>query len=343
VIALPYVRAMTSSPDLAPRPPRARPTALALSAALQGPAALSSAAVLSVAGAFAGAGALSAVAVLWGAAALGGCSGRSEGHDSAGAGATASAGPGAPGAPGAGAAAAQGTAPAGMPTFDDEACGQIVVVAWRGADRAPATVTRDEAAARARAEELRARAERGDDFETLARAESDAPSSGARGGYMGTYRKGEWPETHAALRDPIFALPVGGVGEVVAMPYGFVVPRRCRVEKVHTRHVLVRYAGARNAEPSVTRTKAEALASATEVRNAVYEARAAEGGMLARLEALARERSEDGSAERGGDLGWVGRGHFAPAFEAAAFSLAPGQLSDVVETDFGFHVILRVE
>jgi peptidyl-prolyl cis-trans isomerase SurA len=230
-----------------------------------------------------------------------------------------------------------------MPTFPDEACGQIIVVAWRGADRAPSTVTRDEAAARVRAEELRARAERGDDFEALARAESDAPSSGARGGYMGTYRRDEWPAAHAGLRDPIFALPIGGVGEVVAMPYGFVVPRRCPVEKIHTRHVLIRYAGARNADATVTRSKADAHASATEVRNAVYAARNADGGMLARLDALARERSEDGSAQRGGDLGWVGRGHFAPPFEAAAFALAPGQLSDVVETDFGFHVILRVE
>ena len=61
------------------------------------------------------------------------------------------------------------------------------------------------------------------------------------------------------------------------------------------------------------------------------------------FEALAKKRSEDSSAERGGDLGSVGRGLFAPAYETAAFALKPGELSAVIETDFGFHVIQRVE
>ena len=51
----------------------------------------------------------------------------------------------------------------------------------------------------------------------------------------------------------------------------------------------------------------------------------------------------DGSAERGGELGSVGGGMFAPAFEAAAFALKAGETSAVVETDFGFHIIQRVE
>ncbi|MCA9638163.1 MAG: peptidylprolyl isomerase, partial [Myxococcales bacterium] len=48
------------------------------------------------------------------------------------------------------------------------------------------------------------------------------------------------------------------------------------------------------------------------------------------------------TAERGGDLGPVGRGMFAVAYEDAAWALAPGALSEVVETDFGFHVIQRM-
>ena len=62
------------------------------------------------------------------------------------------------------------------------------------------------------------------------------------------------------------------------------------------------------------------------------------------FEALAREHSDDtGSAANGGDLGLVAAGQTAPAFEAALFALEPGELSDVVETPFGFHVIQMVE
>lgn len=217
------------------------------------------------------------------------------------------------------------------PGPEDEACVLGVVVAWDGATPTPPGVSRTEEEARARAEELLARVEAGTPLSEIARRESDAPTSRARGGAMGTWRRDEWPPLHEALRDPIFTLAVGQHTDVIRAPYGFVVAERCPVEKVHTRHILIRYAGARNAPPEITRSREEARALAERIRAELLEG--------ADFAAVARERSEDGSAERGGDLGEVGRGLLMPAYEEAAFHLSPMEISEVVETPFGFHII----
>lgn len=57
------------------------------------------------------------------------------------------------------------------------------------------------------------------------------------------------------------------------------------------------------------------------------------------FEAAAQAYSMDGSRQAGGDLGWARRGKFVPEFEATAYNLEPDEVSEVVETEFGYHII----
>ncbi|MGH7482549.1 MAG: peptidylprolyl isomerase [Longimicrobiales bacterium] len=96
---------------------------------------------------------------------------------------------------------------------------------------------------------------------------------------------------------------------------------------VRARHILIRVSPQ---APASERDSARALIES-------LQARAAAGEDFA---ALAREFSEDpGSAERGGDLGFFRRGDMVGPFEEAAFALDVGEVSEVVETPFGYHVI----
>lgn len=65
--------------------------------------------------------------------------------------------------------------------------------------------------------------------------------------------------------------------------------------------------------------------------------------MLKRFQEIAFDESDCGSHERGGDLGLFGRGQMQKPFEDASFALQVGQISELVDTDSGIHIILRVQ
>lgn len=101
-------------------------------------------------------------------------------------------------------------------------------------------------------------------------------------------------------------------------------------EAVRVRHILL------EARPEAT------AAERKRARRAAEKVLAAARKKGADFEALAKKHSQDPTAPGGGDLGFILRGQMVPPFEAAAFALQPGEISPVVETIFGYHVIQGV-
>jgi peptidyl-prolyl cis-trans isomerase C len=98
-------------------------------------------------------------------------------------------------------------------------------------------------------------------------------------------------------------------------------------EKVKASHILIQI--------SPDATEQEKADAKSTLQTALEEAK---GG--SDFAELAKKHSQCPSASQGGDLGYFTRGRMVPEFEEAAFKLEPGQISDIVETQFGYHIIL---
>lgn len=111
-------------------------------------------------------------------------------------------------------------------------------------------------------------------------------------------------------------------------------------DTVQCSHLLVKHRDSRRPsswrEDNITRSKAEAHAVLSKFGRQI------EAGEHT-LEELAAEYSDCSSARRNGDLGPFGRGQMQRPFEEASFALAVGEMSDIVETDSGLHLIKRTK
>lgn len=115
------------------------------------------------------------------------------------------------------------TAAASSTATPDAVAAQHILVAYKGAKSAPKEVTRSKADAKKRAEEVLGKAKGNADFSSLVAEYTDDPGSKERAGSVGKFTRDKMV---TPFSDAAFALPVGGVSDVVESPFGFHVIKR---------------------------------------------------------------------------------------------------------------------
>ena len=179
-----------------------------------------------------------------------------------------------------------------------------------------------------RAEQALTQLKSGADFRQIAATFSESPDA-LQGGNMG-WRDGDRLPT--LFFDALRMMKGGDTSAVLRSPNGFhilrLVERRggqgpAMVQQTNARHILI---------------KASELVSDNDARNRLrnLKERLENKGDFAQL---ARANSEDTSAAKGGDLGWLSPGDTVPEFERAMNALQPGQISEPIRSSFGWHLI----
>lgn len=194
---------------------------------------------------------------------------------------------------------------------------------------------------RERAEKVLKLLQSGGDFQQAATQFSDSDER-ANGGDVGWRSTDRLPQ---AFTEALANVPTGGISGIVKSPNGFhilkVIERKesadatgaaaatgGTVQQIHARHILI---------------KVNQLVSASDAKHKLVELKQRIINNTATFEELAKTFSNDTSANRGGDLGWIYPGDTVPEFEKAMMALNIGEISDPVETQFGFHLIQVLE
>nr|CAG4716060.1 unnamed protein product [Naegleria fowleri] len=112
-------------------------------------------------------------------------------------------------------------------------------------------------------------------------------------------------------------------------------------QQVKVSHLLIKHNQSRRPsswrEEKITRSKQEAIQILSGLREEIFNA----SDIAEKFSELASKYSDCSSAKRGGDLGFFGHGQMQKPFEDVSFGLKVGELSDIVETDSGVHIIYR--
>ena len=193
------------------------------------------------------------------------------------------------------------------------------------------------AARRQRAEDVLRQLKTGADFAKTAATYSDS-NDALNGGDLGWRGQDRLPQL---FLDAVASLKPGEVSAIVKSGNGFhivkLIDRRATgaakadapaVEQTHARHILI---------------KVNQVVSAAEARRKLLELKERLDHKAATFEELAKLYSNDLSASKGGDLGWIYPGDTVPEFERAMNELKPGEISQPIESPFGYHLIQVVE
>lgn len=169
-------------------------------------------------------------------------------------------------------------------------------------------------------------------FDQIAAAFSDGPEA-LQGGMVGWRSGGQVP---TLFQDAVKKLQVGELSQILRSPNGFHIIKLfdkrgadspMLMQQTHVRHILV---------------KTNELLSEKDAKNRLIQLkeRIENGADFAKL---ARLQSEDPSSAKGGDLGWISAGDTVPEFERAMDALKPMQISEPIQSPFGWHLIQVLE
>jgi len=187
-------------------------------------------------------------------------------------------------------------------------------------------------ARRARADDIHAQLDKGVDFAQLSASSSDAPNA-MQGGAFGWRPSGKMP---AMFVDALKPLQPGQISPVLKSSNGFHILKlndkrgldaALNITQTHARHILI---------------KTNEITSESDARSRLLQLKERLDND-AKFEELARQYSDDGSASKGGDLGWINPGDTVPEFEKAMNALQPGVISQPVQSPFGLHLIQVLE
>ncbi|WP_296951028.1 peptidylprolyl isomerase [uncultured Massilia sp.] len=205
--------------------------------------------------------------------------------------------------------------------------------------RTPENASPEQIAARkARADEVARQLRTGADFAKMAATYSDSPDA-LKGGVIGWRDPDRLPQLIAT---ELRKLKPGQVTPVLRTNFGFLILKlsaerkqeaqqqadQAVIQQTHARHILLKVT------PTMT---------ADEAKKKLADLKAKIDAKQISFEDAARQNSQDGSASKGGDLGWLAPGDALPEFENPMNALKVGEVSDVIQTPFGFHLIQVIE